>query len=634
MSMELITDYLSASASERTPLFRKLVSALTPMTAADPDEAGRILRRIVGPDLTYSEAQILSQAMSRLPRSGKARQDRRLAILGTFTIPPLADFIRLYCFGLGLTVEIYTSEYGVIEQELLDPNSALHAFRPDVLYLATNQRALGRRPQFSDQTADVDDLVAAEVARWSGLWNLARERLGCQVIQDNFALPPFRPLDNLEMRHPAGFGRFIARVNQALQEAAPAHVVVHDADFLSATAGRYAWTDYRFYYHAKLPCAPEFLPAYARSVASLVGALAGKSRKCLVLDLDNTLWGGVVGDDGIGGIRLGQGEAEGEAYQAFQAYVQSLARRGVVLAVCSKNDEKLAREVFEQHDEMLLKLGDIACFIANWENKTANLRTIAQTLGLGLDALVFVDDHPAERAAVRRYLPEVAVPEMPADPANYIEAIDRHLFFQTVAVVREDLQRGEMYRANARRDEAERGSDNIDEFLRSLEMRARVARLGPEQLERAAQLVARSNQFNLTTRRRSAAALASLLADPAWSCLAVTLTDRFGESGLVSVVLARMEQTDLVIDTWLMSCRVLKRGIESLLRNSLCAIARSRGASALVGEYIPTEKNALVAEHYRTLGFAPAGGNLGEACRWRLEVAGVADLPHVITAAP
>ena len=269
----------------------------------------------------------------------------------------------------------------------------------------------------------MDELVTEEVQSWYSLWAAAHNALGCQIIQNNIDPPPHRALSNHEMRHHTGLARFISKINHALQDAAPVFVTIYDVDHLAASAGRWAFGDDRFYYHAKMPCAPEFLPMYAHGISSIIAAQSGAAKKCLVLDLDNTLWGGVIGDDGIGGIRLGQGEAEGEAFQAFQHYVADLARRGVILAVCSKNTESVAKEAFDKHPEMVLRTADIAAFVANWDDKATNLRRIAKQLEIGLDSLVFVDDNPMERGLVRQLVPEVSVPELPEDPAGYIQAL-------------------------------------------------------------------------------------------------------------------------------------------------------------------------------------------------------------------
>jgi FkbH-like protein len=328
----------------------------------------------------------------------------------------------------------------------------------------------------------------------------------------------------------------------------------------------------------------------------------------------------VIGDDGIGGIRLGQGGPEGEAYLAFQRYVKDLRRRGVLLAVCSKNTDQIAREVFEKHPEMVLRLEDVACFVANWEDKASNLRTIAVRLNIGLDSLVFVDDNPAERAIVRRLVPEVAAPELPDDPAGYIQALERRRYFQPVTISSEDLRRTDFYQVDEARRAAESSAMDLNGFLKSLEMVARVGPIDAATLERSVQLIHRSNQFNLTTRRHGSAEILRMMEDERWLTRTVSLRDRFSENGLISVVLARVQEDALEIDTWLMSCRVLRRGVEQFLLNHLYEQALGRGLSVLRGEYHPTAKNGLVRDHYRDLGFTLVGEDGEGRTRWELAV--------------
>ena len=328
----------------------------------------------------------------------------------------------------------------------------------------------------------------------------------------------------------------------------------------------------------------------------------------------------MVGDDGLAGIRLGQGNPEGEAYLAFQRYVKALRRRGVILAVCSKNDERIAREVFEKHTEMVLRLDDISCFVANWNDKAANIRTIATELNIGLNSLVFVDDNPAERAIVRQLVPEVAVPELPLDPNGYIQALDRLRYFQVVSLAGEDFRRTDFYVANALRKKVESTADNLEGFLQSLNMVGRIEPVTPLTLERSVQLINKSNQFNLTTRRYSNAEVLAMLADDHWITRTVTLADRFGDNGLISVLLAKVNGASLEIDTWLMSCRVLKRGVEAFLLNHLYAEVQRRNLTAIEGKYIPAAKNALVRDHYATLGFRQVNSPTETITQWCLDV--------------
>lgn len=570
------------------------------------DESAAILRRVVTPSLDYTTAGSLHRLMARIEEyQDIAKRRVKIAILGSSTTHQLAQFLRLHLFAGGVSSDIHEADYGVFRQEIWDPDSELYRFRPEVVILATSRRDLGGLPGLGEDRAAVESRIEAELADWMKLWGTAHDRLNCQIIQNNFESPPWRTLGNHESRHPASVSRYIARMNLGLQDEAPPYVTIHDVDHLAASRGRWQWSDERYYYHAKLSCSPENLVDYSHSLATLVLARLGVVRKCLVLDLDNTLWGGVIGDDGLGGIRLGQGDPDGEAFVAFQQYVKQLRERGVLLAVCSKNTDATAREVFEKHPEMVLRLDDISCFVANWDDKATNIGRIAEQLNIGVDSLVFVDDNPAERAIVRRLRPEVAVPELPEDPAGYIAALDRHRYFQTLGLTAEDLKRADYYKADAARQAAESTSEDLAGFLASLAMTARIEPIGPANLERSVQLINRSNQFNLTTKRYAAAELQGFIADASWITRTVSLADRFGDHGLISVLLARIDGDVLHIDTWLMSCRVLKRGVEGFLLNHVVDIARELGLGAVRGEYRPTAKNGLVRDHYHNLGFSP-----------------------------
>jgi FkbH-like protein len=615
--------YLSASGETRPETFRNLVRALKATIDAGEMEAARAaLRRAILPGLDYTSVQSLLRIHQRLRREQPATTPLvRLAVLSGFTLDQLAPLIDLNLAAAGAGADIYTPAFGTFRQEILAADSGLYAFAPKVVFLATGWRDLAHVPLLTDDRDRVRERVRLEVRDLAALWQTLHDRVGCQILQNTFDLPPWRTLSNHDRRHPAGLGSYLAQVNQALAEEAPAFVTLHDVDHLAASAGRWVWHDERFFHHAKVPCAPECLMDYAHSVAAILGAQIGLSRKCLVLDLDNTLWGGVIGDDGLGGIRLGQGDAESEAFHAFQKYVKGLRNRGVILAVCSKNEDHIAREVFEKHPEMILRLDDIATFVANWDDKATNLRTIALNLNIGLNALVLADDSPVERALVRRLAPEVAVPELPVDPAGYVEAIERHRYFELVSLGQEDFKRAEYYRVQAVREQAQASAASVEEFLESLQMTARVGPIDTTTLERSAQLIARSNQFNLTTRRRSTADILALTADDSWITLTVKLADRFGDYGLISVLLARVRDDRVEIDTWLMSCRVLKRTVEDLVLNHLAEAARRRGGRLLRGDYIPTPKNDLVREHYPRLGFLPAGAGDSGSTSWDLPIA-------------
>jgi FkbH-like protein len=587
------------------------------MAAERWEQLASALPRFIVSGLDYTSAFALHRVMRKVAQKAGVHDRRaKIAVLGSFTTHQLVTLIELFLQAGRIGTLIYEADYGTIRQEILDPGSELYQFQPDFVVVATTWRDLVHRPDPGDDRAQTQRKVEAELADWALLWNTAHNRLDCQIIQNNFDVPPWRVLGNHESRHPSSFGRYVTLVNMGIQDVAPAFVTIHDVDHLSANWGRWEWGDERFYHHAKLPCSPEHLVDYAHSLASLILAHLGVVKKCLVLDLDNTLWGGVIGDDGLAGIRLGQGDPESESFVSFQRYVKGLRDRGVILAVCSKNTDANAREVFERHPEMVLRLSDIACFMANWDDKATNLARIASQLNIGLNSLVFVDDNPAERSIVRRLQPEVAVPELPIDPAGYVMALERHRYFQTLTVSAEDLKRTDYYRTDLARKSAESSAADLDGFLKSLEMTARIGPITPETLERSVQLIHRSNQFNLTTRRHSAAELQSVMGDPSWLTLTVSLSDKFGDNGLISVLLARIDRDALVIDTWLMSCRVLKRGVEQFLLNKCAKLARERGLATIKGEYIPTAKNGLVRDHFANLGFTQVGKGDDSAHTW------------------
>jgi FkbH-like protein len=577
------------------------------------------LQRALVPRIDFPSVQVLLRCYQLLKKSGLiGAPTERIAICGGYDVSTLAPLVELYLFGAGILCDIYEAPYGVFRQEILDAGSQLYSFKPGIVILVTGWRDVSRRPCLRGGSAGPNDLLIQETQDWLRLWEMLHARTGCTIIQNNCDSPIWQVLGNHDGRDPAGFTNFLTRLNMAFQDRAPSYVTIHDVDHLASLHGRLAWSDLRLYHYAKLPCSPQFLADYAHSLASLVAAHRGKSRKCLVLDLDNTLWGGILGDDGVAGIRVGPSDPEGEAFALFQRYVKGLEDRGIILAICSKNDETLAREAFEKHPGMILRLADISCFVANWNDKASNIRLIAQMLGIDPSSLVFVDDDARERALVKQLLPQVAVPEMPEDPAEFIQTLDGHRYFQLAGLADEDLKRTDYYRENAARMAAASTASSVEEFLKSLDMQGSVSPIAPSSLERSAELINRSNQFNLTTVRRSAGEISSLIENPEWITLTAALADRFGDNGLISVVLARIRAGVLEIDTWVMSCRVLKRTVEHFVLNHLCRVASARGLKAITGKYVPTERNQLVRNHYELMGFRNTGTSAAGETFWEL----------------
>jgi len=555
------------------------------------------------------------------PPSGTAGPPVRLAILGSSTVAHLIPAIRVGLLRRRIWAKIYTNPYGQYLQDLIDPKSALHEFKPTVVLFAFDARhALGKIDPSMDAAAS-HRVIEGVADQYRDLWAMARRSFACSVIQQTI-LPVFPTLlGNNEHRLAGSPQNMIARLNNRIIELADeSGVDILALDQRGAQDGIAQWHDPALWYRAKMEVAPPMAPLYGDLVARIVAAQCGRSYKCLVLDLDNTLWGGVVGDDGVEGLVLGQGSADGEAFIAFQEYAHQLSQRGIILAVCSKNDETVALMPFASHPEMVLKRPSFAAFLANWTDKATNLRVIAEQINIGLDALVFADDNPFERNLVRRELPAVAVPELPEDAAYYAQCLADAGYFEGVRVTNEDLARSGQYRANAEREILRESTSDLPTYLKSLGMEMRVEPFDSVGQARITQLINKTNQFNLTTRRYTDQDVAAVMDDPDAITLQVRLTDKYGDNGMIAVVIAKPAQRpkELLIDTWLMSCRVLGRQVEQATLNFLVEEARRRGYKALVGEFRPTAKNALVRDHYATLGFLADGTDGNGSNLWSL----------------
>jgi FkbH-like protein len=569
----------------------------------------------------------LDRALAKLAPMGKAVfPSLRLAILASSTMDHCLPAIRVAGLRRRLLLETYLGTYGQYRQELLDPGSALHEFRPQVILLSlTAREATASIPPTSTQE-QAAALLEATIADLSMLWRAARENLHAVVLQQTFlntGQSLFGSYDRLVAGAPV---RLIRRLNDTLESAAAAEgVALVDVAGAADRDGLNAWFDVGRWLQGKMEVCPQATPMYGELVARVIGAQRGLSKKCMVLDLDNTLWGGVIGDDGLDGIVLGEGSGTGEAHLALQRYAKQLKDRGIILAVCSKNDAQVAEEAFHKHPEMLLRRGDIACFVANWKPKAENLRHIAATLNIGLDSLVFVDDNPVERAGIRAELPMVAVPELPDDVAQYVRCIADAGYFEAVAFTSEDQDRAEQYMANAARAADLQSAGSLEGFLSGLGMYVEFGRVRPVDLARVTQLINKTNQFNPTTRRHSLEEVTRFGADAACVALQFRLVDRRGDNGLVSVLILRPVGTEagiLSIDTWVMSCRVFGRELEFEIMNIAVEAAREHGACTLHADYIPTAKNDVIRNLYPTLGFQPRALTVDEPGKtgWQLSL--------------
>jgi FkbH-like protein len=587
------------------------LAALKVMT--DVDAAWREAEALARTQLDFTQTGRLDRLINSLAARGPVPEriaSLRIALLSSCTTEHLLPSLRIAALRGGLRLEIYVGAYGQYLQDLLDSNSALHGFKPDVCCLLLDAHHL----------AELGPDAALD--RMSTCWRLCREHFSASVVQQT-ALPVLEAVFGSNEHRLAGSRmNQLGQINARLPAMADASgVALLDANALAVTFGVDALHDPALWHLAKQEIHPSAAPVWADYLVRIVAALRGRSAKCLVLDLDNTLWGGVVGDDGVQGLQLGKGHAAGEAYLEFQQYCLALKSRGIALAVCSKNDEANALAVFREHPAMLLREQDIACFVANWQDKAANLRHIARTLNLGLDALVFVDDNPAERALVRQELPEVAVPEMPEDPAGFVRTLARAGYFEAVCCTQEDLERAELYRANAERSAERETATDMHSYLAGLEMMAHAGPFDESGLARIVQLINKTNQFNLTTPRVSEAEVRGWMADPCMKTWQVRLTDRFGDNGVVALMAARMCGGECALTMLLMSCRVLGRRLEEVLLNLLVAAAREAEVERITGIYRPTAKNGMVRDLLQRFGFDRAGDCADGSVAWSLPTA-------------
>ena len=551
-------------------------------------------------------------------------QPLRIAVLGGTTTQELVELLEIFLLASGFNPVFHQSEYGrYYEDAVVDP-ADLIAFAPDIVYVCTSYLNVRNAPPVHCTEEEFAGYVAAEAGRYRQIWDAIKKNLTAQIIQNTFELPPYEVLGNLGTVSSGGASRFLLALNAEFARAAAndPRLLLQDNQMQSARIGLEQWFDWNRYFSYKVLLTTEANIAVARSLTSIVQAMYGRSRKVLVLDLDNTLWGGVIGDDGVDKIQIGRETPVAEAYTAFQEYCLSLQRRGVLLAVCSKNNPEIARQGLE-HPDSVLKLEHFSSFQANWEPKHENIFKIAQELNLGADSFVFVDDNPAERAIVEAQIPGIAVPDVGSDVAEYAGIIEAGRYFEPVSMSQEDIARAALYQSNAQRTQMEAAFADYGEYLDSLEMSAEIEPFNAMYIERIAQLTNKTNQFNLTTRRYTLAEMEAVMRDPRHIGLYGKLSDRFGDNGLISIVLGRQEDDVLHLDLWLMSCRVLKRDMEEAMLDAVVRRARERNIGQLRGYYLPTKKNGMVADLYGRLGFervseGPETGNT----TWSLDVAG------------
>lgn len=522
-------------------------------------------------------------------------------MLGDSATQLLATSINGECILRGYNAVLWEAEYNQIEMQVMNSNSELHEFNADYTIVFQSTHKLLEKYSLTDAS---NQLTLAEE-------RLAFIRLLCETVKGRIIYYNYPEIDDgvfgsYTSKVQSSFTYQLYRLNYELLNLSQEYpnLFVCNLAGISAKYGRNVMFDSSVYISTEMILSLDALPYVASRTVDIIAATEGKFKKYLILDLDNTVWGGIVGDEGWENIQIGHGLGIGKAFTEFQQWILKLKNRGIILAVCSKNDEEKAKEPFEKNPEMLLKLDDIAVFIANWENKVDNIRTIQQILNIGFDSMVFLDDNPFERNMVREHLPEVTVPELPEDPGDYLEFLYSENLFETVSYSAGDKDRTKQYQVEAKRVSSLKNFTNESDFLKSLDMESEVSGFNNFNIPRVAQLSQRSNQFNLRTIRYTEAEIATIKSNPDYIDLSFTLSDKFGDNGLICIVILKsIDANSVFIDTWLMSCRVLKRSMENFVLNAIVEYARQKGIKYIIGEYLPTQKNKMVELHYPNLGF-------------------------------
>lgn len=599
------------------------------------DRYTHILRKAIVAEMNdiftypFDAAEIMKKQRKlkrELLSDGSTRIKKRIAVLGGSTVDAVRDILELFLLNYGIEPEFWTSEYGQYRNEALFPSQELLDFKPDIIYIHTTYRNIDTFPALTDRSRD--DTAAkldAVFEQFKEIWEKLEATFGCPIIQNNFELPPFRLLGNSDCTDTRGRVCFINDLNEFFADYADLHSFLHicDINYVSACYGLDKWHDGTQWYMYKYAFPMQAVPYIAANLAAIIKAIFGRNKKVLALDLDNTLWGGVVGDDGVEGIKIGKDLPSGQVYSEFQEYVKLHKDMGVALTVCSKNDEENALAGLD-HPDSVLRPDDFAVIKANWDNKDENITRTAQTLSLLPESFVFADDNPAERQIVRDRIKGAAVPEMDG-AENYIRILDRNRYFEVVGkLTDDDLHRNAMYKANAARAAAQSSIADYGEYLDSLEMKAEIKPFDLLYAERIAQLTNKSNQFNVTTRRYTVNEIYAAERDPAYITLYGRLSDKYGDNGVVSVVIGNIRGEELHIDLWIMSCRVLKRDMELAMLDTLVKTAKAKGIKTIFGYYYPTAKNAMVKELFARFGFELVSDDGGNTV-WKLQTDGYED---------
>lgn len=553
----------------------------------------------------FDNEYILKKAKSlkkALLRDDVTRIKKKIAVLGGSTTHDIIRILELFLLNYGIEPIFYESEYAQYWQDVMF-NDDLKEFAPDIIYIHTSNRNIKEYPNVTQDAKEIDILLQDTYAHFEIMWKKIETEYHCPIIQNNMEFPFYRLLGNKDASDRHGRIHFINQLNDKFYAYASTHsnFYINDIHYLSACFGLDKWSDPLFWHMYKYSLCLPAIPSLSFNIANIMKAIYGKNKKSLVLDMDNTLWGGIVGDDGVENLEIGQETSMGQVFSEFQQYIKDHKEMGIMLNVSSKNEHENAIAGLEHPDSVLCP-DDFILIKANWEPKSLNIRSIAKELNILPESLVFVDDNPAEREIVRQQVPGVAIPEI-GSPEQYIRILDHSGFFEVTSLSEDDRKRNEMYKANVQRQQQEQSFGDYGEYLKSLEMKGIINPFDPLYMARIAQLTNKSNQFNLTTKRYTQSEIEEAAANPDKITLYGKLEDRFGDNGVVSVIIGRIEETTLHIDLWLMSCRVLKRDMEFAMMDELVKQCRERNLTQIKGYYYPTAKNVMVREFYALQGF-------------------------------
>lgn len=533
---------------------------------------------------------------------------KKIAILGDTATQFLVLAIKGRGYDEGVNFEIFEAEYDQIDHEIIDTDSELYSTNPEyVIIFLSSQKLLSRYYKSADELKSTfaDDTLS----HLKELFSIINSRLSCKIIFFNFTEINDSVFGNFANKLDFSFIYNLRKINLGLMDLCRElkNLYINDINLLQNSYGYDNSFDPKLFITADMVFSIDFIPVVSKSIVDIIQSLSGKVKKCLILDLDNTLWGGIIGDDGVEKIQIGE-LGIGKAFTNLQLWVKQLKKRGIILAISSKNDHDTAKAAFDDHPDMVLKYEDFAVFRANWDNKAENIKQIQEFLNIGFDSMVFLDDNPFERNLVRSFIPEITIPELPDDPAEYLNYLSKLNLFETSSYSDEDTQRSDQYRVEYQRSEIKKSFADEDKYLASLVMVSECKPFDSYSIPRVSQLTQRSNQFNLRTQRYSESDVQKISESPDFLTMSFTLEDKFGHNGLISLIIFKKQSGGLFIDTWIMSCRVLKRTMENFVLNSMVKLAAQNGFVKLIGEFIPTAKNKMVKDHYQNLGFTEENG--------------------------